>query len=345
MMRIGGSKPDYRQLCDLETSIPIFSKDWWLDANCGEDRWDVICVYEGEHIVATLPFAIRIRCGQQYLGMPPGTPWLGPWLRQPQGQKYAHALSRSHRLLSELIDGIPRRCFFRQSFSPEQTNWLPFYWRGFRQTTRYTYLIDLTKDLSSIQQEFKSNARGKIRKANGLVTVKVADDVERFRRLLDLTFARQNLRNPFTRAHLERVDQVLDARAARAIFLATDKAGLDHSALYLIWDAESAYVHMVGEDPALRSSGAGMLLAWEAIQFAKTELRLPIFNFQGSMIQSVESVRRELGARQAPYHSVWRDKRSRLGRLAVGAASGSRRMIRHLIPRIGRCVTGSVRHG
>jgi len=34
----------YREFCQVEDNIPIFSKDWWMDAVCGEDNWDVILI-------------------------------------------------------------------------------------------------------------------------------------------------------------------------------------------------------------------------------------------------------------------------------------------------------------
>ena len=40
-------KEKYQELCKYEKSIPIFSKDWWMDAVCGEDNWDVLLVEGG----------------------------------------------------------------------------------------------------------------------------------------------------------------------------------------------------------------------------------------------------------------------------------------------------------
>lgn len=327
-MEIETSKERYRELCREEHSIPLFSRDWWLDANCGTEGWDVVIAQEGGQISACLPFLLKMRFGQAYLLMPPGTPWLGPWIRAIPRQKYATELSRDHRLLFQLIDQLPPRCFFRQHFASERTNWLPFYWRDFHQSTRFTYAIDLCQEMSSIFREFKSNARGKVRKAEKTVTVSETTNLERFRQLLELTFRRQGLKNPFSQEQLRRIDHALDEHSARRIFVATDAGGRDHSALYLIWDDRSAYVHMVGEDPSLRSSGAGILLVWEAIRFAKEELQLPRFDFEGSMIEAVESVRRELGARQIPYHAIWRDDRAWWNRLPLAVSESSQRLAR-----------------
>lgn len=42
-----GNKSKYRNLCAVEKNIPIFSQDWWLDAVCGEENWDVIIIEKG----------------------------------------------------------------------------------------------------------------------------------------------------------------------------------------------------------------------------------------------------------------------------------------------------------
>ena len=48
----------YRKFCADEESLPIFSKDWWLDAVCGDD-WDVCLVEKEGQILATLPYFQR----------------------------------------------------------------------------------------------------------------------------------------------------------------------------------------------------------------------------------------------------------------------------------------------
>ena len=53
------TKKKYRKFCKTQSSIPIFSKDWWLDAVCGEDNWDVVLVEKGEEISASMPYYLK----------------------------------------------------------------------------------------------------------------------------------------------------------------------------------------------------------------------------------------------------------------------------------------------
>lgn len=52
------NKDKYHIFCDHEKGIPIFNKDWWLDAVCGENNWDVALVEKGGSIVGSLPYCI-----------------------------------------------------------------------------------------------------------------------------------------------------------------------------------------------------------------------------------------------------------------------------------------------
>ncbi|HEV2608642.1 MAG TPA: GNAT family N-acetyltransferase [Noviherbaspirillum sp.] len=302
------AKEKYRMLCKEETSIPVFSRDWWLDATAGVKAWDVALVEKGGHIVAALPYSWRRRFGLKLVGQPALTPALGPWFAPFKGSNAA-MLRMQKECMETLILQLPRFDHFSQSWNHRIRNWLPFYWEGFNQTTRYTYTIPLRSGLD-VLAEFSSNMRNKVRKAQKLVTVIDDCPVEVFFELNRKTFSRQRLAVPYSLAYVKRIDAALAARDKRKIFAAVDETGRFHSALYLIWDDETGYVHMVGEDPDLRQSGAGILLIHEAIQFC-IRAGLKMFDFVGSMIKGVEIVRRSCGGTQTAYFHITKT-RSRL---------------------------------
>lgn len=298
-------KEEYRRFCRTEKSIPIFSKDFWLDAVCGENNWDVILIKRGDDIVASLPYYLKKGpLGLDLLVMPRLTQNMGVWIKHPEGQKYANRLSYEKEVMTELIEGLPAFSLFSQNFHYFITNWLPFYWKDFRQTTRYTYIIEGLKDLDGVFEGFKSNVKGKIRKAEKIVKVSDEGSIEDFYRINKMSFDRQKIKIPYSLQFLKDKDVVLEQIGCRKMFFAIDETGKIHAVLYLIWDEGSSYVHLVGEDPELRSSGAGILLLWEAIRFTAEELGLDRFDFEGSMIEGVEEVRRSFGATQKPYFCI-----------------------------------------
>lgn len=295
-------KEIYRLLCVSEPTIPIFSKDWWLDSVCG-DAWDVCLVENEGEVVASMPYVLKQRYGSTLLTMPPLTQTLGPWIRQSSA-KYCNVLAREKELLFALIDHLPSFSFFQQNWHYSCKNWLPFYWRGFKQSTRYTYVIENLNNIDRVFADFSSAYRNKIRKTDTNIEVCRGLSIDEFYCVNKLTFDRQGLKIPYSIDLLRKQDLALSVKNAREIFYAKGSDGAIHSVLYLIWDDMSSYVHLVGENPHLRNSGAGIRLIWEAIKFTVKELGLDRFDFEGSMIEGVEQVRRDCGAKQVPYFSI-----------------------------------------
>jgi len=159
----------YRHLCNTEPAVPIFSRDWWLDAACGPDGWGVTSVENGDEIIAAMPYHVKHKYGFTFLTQPPLTKMLGPWLR-PSLAKYAKMLGEQKRLLQALIDQLPSFDHFAQKWHYHYTNWLPFYWRGFRQTTRYTYVLPDLADEKQLWDGLQDNIRREIRKAENRFT-------------------------------------------------------------------------------------------------------------------------------------------------------------------------------
>lgn len=297
------SKEKYRALCEQEFSIPLFNQAWWLDSTVGDDVWDVVLLEEHGEVVAAMPYVLKSRYGFKIISQPILTQSLGPWLR-PSDAKYARQLGLQKKRIQALLANLPEFDHFQQSWHSSVTNWLPAYWMGYKQSTRYTYVIPDISDLDATLLSFDSSYRNKIRKAEKVVRVRRGLSIEKFFEINALTFLRQNIEIPYSFEFLSRHDAILAERGRRQIFYAEDEDGQIHSALYLTWDALSSYVHMVGEDPGLRNSGAGILLIWEAIKYTADILKLNRFDFEGSMLESVEPVRRDCGGVQVPYFSI-----------------------------------------
>lgn len=295
-------KSRYRELCRQEPSIPLFSMDWWLDAVVG-DNWDVILVEKGQEVQAAMPLAVKRRYGLRLLTQPPLTQTLGPWIR-PTDAKYANRLGREKELMQALIDQLPSYHYFAQNWHFTQTNWLPFFWNGFQQTTIYTYRLNQLAHEEQIWSGLQENIRREIKKALNRENIKVRMDlgIDDFFELNRQVFERQGKQVPYSKAFVQNLDKAAAQHNARQIFIAEDAQGRRHAGIYLVWDQNSAYYLMGGGDPELRKSGATSLCMWEAIRFAATVSKS--FDFEGSMLEPVERFFRAFGAMQTPYYSV-----------------------------------------
>lgn len=296
------NKEKYRQFCEQESTIPIFSQAWWLDSVAG-DSWNVCVIEKGNEIIASMPYVIQKKFGLTLLTQPKLTQCLGPWLK-PSLAKYSKQLSQQKDLMEALIDQLPAYHYFSQNWHHSKINWLPFYWRGFEQTTKYTYVINDLNFTDDVFSLFSSSYKNKIRKAEKIVNVKRGLNASSFYLINKKTFTRQGIDVPYSEEFFLKQDMACCKRNSREIFFAIDEGGNIHSALYLIWDNMSSYVHLVGEDPEYRNSGAGILLIFEAIKFTKEVLKLREFDFEGSMIERVERVRRDCGGKQTAYHHI-----------------------------------------
>lgn len=311
-------KDAYRKLCESEASVPLFSQAWWLDAVAG-DSWQVALVKNGGEVVASMPYVLSRKYGFRIISQPPLTQNQGPWIKQTNA-KYAKRLSREKDLMAELIDHLPAYDHFSQNWDHSQTNWLPFYWKGFSQTSRYTYRIEKLGEIDEIWADFQQNVRTDIKKASNRENLRIRDDLplSDFYALNAMVFKRQGRKVPYGDSFVAQIDKAASARNCRKIFIAEDVQGRHHAGVYLIWDDKSAYYLMGGGDPELRASGATSLCMWEAIKYASTVTQA--FDFEGSMLEPVERFFRSFGARQTQYHSVSHTP-SRLMRAAMSARS------------------------
>ena len=294
------NKEKYREFCKYEKGIPIFSKDWWLDAVCVDGKWDVALVEKGGEIVASMPYFIKDDAFFKIISLPILTQRLGPYIKYPKNQKYHKRLSWEKEIMDSLIEQIPKFDTFNQTFDYSITNWLPFYWKGFNASIRYTYVIEDCSNLDLVWSNFSAENRAKIKKAKKIVNIEESNDINKFYKMVQLTFNRQNLDVVFDISLLKRLDRIENKK----ILFAIDKDKNIHVGIYIIWDDRSIYLLSSGGDPKLRNSGAKNLLVWEAINLAKN-MGLS-FDFEGSMMQNIERYNRSFGAIQKPYFQIYK---------------------------------------
>jgi hypothetical protein len=287
----------------------LFEQPWWLDA-VAPGHWDELLLRRGDHVVARWPYVLSKRCGLTAMRMPPLTPTLGPWLMMTDA-KYYTEVSRQMELLEELIARLPRADYICQALSPQISSWLPFYWAGFEQTTRYTYRLFDISDPDAIWNGMDNTIRRNIRKAEKRVEVNSDLGIDELLRIVEMSFRRQGKSMPYRRDLVYRLDAACARHNCRRMFFAEDAAKRIHAAAFIVWDQNAAYYLMGGGDPELRSSGAHAFLLWKAFNFCASVTTA--FDFEGSALRNVEHFFRAFGARQVPYLVVrWMSRRLRL---------------------------------
>ena len=141
------NKERYKLFCEKEKNIPIFSQPWWLDVVCGEKNWEVCIIGEGKNILATMPYYLLkdeygIKITKAKL-----TQNNGIYIKYPSNQKISSKLDFQEKIINEVCNYIESLDIYKyeQQYHYSFTNWLPFFWREYKEITRYTYVIENTK--------------------------------------------------------------------------------------------------------------------------------------------------------------------------------------------------------
>lgn len=274
---------------------------WYLDA-VAPGSWGAAVVNRGGQPAAAQPYYLKHFGPWKVIAMPPLCKFMGPTF----GESF-RSVRTVYKLSEQLVEGLPPHSLFRQNFHYSYSNWLPYYWKGFRETTRYSYVLEDLYDLDQIWAGLSTDYRNnKIPRAEGVL--RVVDDmgVSVLFRLLELTYARQGLHSGLSEAFIERLWRSVNKHNAGRLLFAIDQNAEVHAAAFLLRDRDNAYLLLSADDPKHRTNGSGIWLIWQAIRYAALEWRVRRFDFLGSIKQSIEQSRRQFGAQAVPFHAIER---------------------------------------
>jgi hypothetical protein len=299
---LNNGKKYYNGFCKNH-QLPIFYQPWWLDCLAGKNNWDVAIYKKSNKIFGVLPYYQKNKIGFKFLGLPILSQHLGPWLIYPDGQKNNTKLSFEKEVLTYLINQLPKANISVIKFHHSIQNILPFVWNGFRSSVKYTYLLkDIYKKETYLLENLSSNTRKNIKKAEKTLEVFESADITKLYELIEMTFKRQSLKVPYSKEVLHNLFKTCQCKGLSKILMAKDSAGNIHSGILLIWNEKTVYYLVGGSDPRYRKSEAMTLIMWESVKFASSFAQE--FDFEGTMIESIERFIRGFGATQHPYFQI-----------------------------------------
>lgn len=295
------NKTTYREFCKTKENLPVFLYDWWLDAVCNDD-WDVALVKPDNEILAFMPFHFKNVLTFRISILPQLTQFLGPWINYPADLKESNKAEYEKRMMNELIVQLPDYDHFEQNFHFSVENWLPFYWKNYEQTTRYTYIIEDIAHTERIFNNFTPSKRKNINKATELVEIRFDMSADDFFEHHKNSLEKQGQKILYSKELFKKIyAKAYEHRAGKTIY-AVDRNGIIHSALFVVWSKYSAYDLISSIDPDHKNSEASSLLVWEMIKFLSGKTHR--FDFEGSMIEPVEKSFRQFGTVQKAYFNI-----------------------------------------
>ncbi len=297
------NKSRYIEFCRNNDDIPIFHSPWWLDIV--SDNWNVVLSFDRNgNIVGAMPYSQENKYGISVITQPKLTPYLGPLLVYPENMTKKKTLySYENKHLDELISKLPSNKIYQYiKFLPSLDNWYPFYFTGYEQSTRYTYILEDIKKHDEIWAGLTNTLRHQIKTAMDKVIISQENDIFSVFSLVQESYKRQGVNYTITDDMLKKMQKELYDRGQGQIFAARDHSGQLYSAALLIWDSKKCYLLGLGTDRKYVLSYSTKLLIWELIKYASQ--RLDIFDFEGSMLPGVESLFRSFGGTRTPYFEV-----------------------------------------
>jgi lipid II:glycine glycyltransferase (peptidoglycan interpeptide bridge formation enzyme) len=299
---MNSSKEKYKKLCAENTSIPVFLRYNWYNTLFHENEWGVVIEENNDEVVGFIPYYIVNKLKFNLVASPTLTPYQGVWLNYPPNQKYTNRLSFEKEVMTSLISKLPKSDGFKQKFYPSFTNWLPFYWKGFTQTTKYTYVLEDLTDLEKVFDDFRENIRREIRKAEKSLTIEHLNNAKELYLLKLAAYNDKNEKYPLSEDFLNKAVDFCTQNNCGEVLVAKDQEGIIHSVLFYVWDNDAAYYLHGATNISFKTSGSMSLLLWEAIK--RSQAKTNTFNFEGSMIEPIERYFRAFGGKQTPYFEI-----------------------------------------
>ena len=286
--------------------VPLHFRPGWMDCVCGKENWDVgLSLDGGGRVEGALIFCWKKRYGMRIIASPPLTAYTGLWLNPPAKlTKPSSRMAFEKRVGENVLKQLPSHSFFFQQWHPDIGNWLPYYWKGFRQTTLYTYRIRLLNSPIELMSGMSKSARKRSRKAAGEFIATCSEDPKLVYDLYRLSLGKQGIVPKFSIEMLMQLDEFLSENNQRKILVASDSNNRVVAAQYLVWDERATYALFGGIHPEHRNSGALSMLFSIALSnnYGKSEL----FDFEGSVLESVEESLRSFGGKLTPHFQITR---------------------------------------
>ena len=300
------SKSLYHKFLE-KNELPIFFQDWWLNATAGKDNWDVLITFNNnDEINAVWPIYFTKRFGFKVISNPILSPYLGIWFNYPIEISNARKIDFEEREIKKMIKLLPNFSYLQCGFHEKFTNWQPFYWADFDQTSYYTYIIEPNKSIDLLYNNLNPNIRNHIKNAGINYIIEENFDIEPFFELIQITFEYQNILSTIKFKNLKNIFEALTEHKQYKLLVAKNLNNQIICGCLFIYDKFSVYNILSGCNRNINIAGAMQKILWEGICFANNNNLS--FNFEGSMIKKVNELYSSYGANQIQYFLIRKSK-------------------------------------
>ena len=297
-------KEKYLEFCK-KTYIPVFSKPWWMDAICGESNWDVwLYGMDDLQVCAAMPYYIEQRNEYLYITKAMLTQVNGLFIDYPKEQKLVAKQVYEEKICNAAIDFIESKQIdvYEQQYHHTFSNFLPFWWKGFTMIPRFTYIIEDTRDMQLVEDQFSANCRKNMRKGYKNIDHIKTLTAEEFYAEHEKIYQRQGLQCPFPFELWQRLYSACRENSAGEIIAACDSNDHVLSLMFIVWDEKALYPLLGGAIPEYANLQTYTALTHRSIEIA-SEKGLA-YDFEGSVIKRINHAFREYGGTPKLYYRI-----------------------------------------
>ena len=301
------NKSIYKSFCQNCDEIPIFSQYWWLDSVRGDHEWDVLVYEMNNNIVASMPYYTKKKLGLKLLIHPKFTQKLGPFIMSKYQNEYL-------KILEYFLDNMPIFNLYSQNWNSNLINWLPFYWRGYGQSTSYSSVIENLDNHNLIVNNFKQNRKQDFRKAQR----------EKFFTVFDidpLIFYNEHVKNlkiinnkiSYNFDIFKKLHDNCVSRSQGTIAGTKDNYGNFHSLAFIVWDKNYGYLNQLTTNQLKIKNGSSSLLIKDILFYLRGKTKN--FDFEGSMDHGINNFYRSFGSKNKQLMHIKKSNPSFLNKL------------------------------
>ena len=267
-------------------------------------EWKAIIVKKGKDWQAVMPLHIKQKLGYGYCLQPIFAQFWGICLL-PIKEKAIKEWSKKKKLINMVIDAIPSNIrWMEYHFSPHFDYPQPFYWKGYQIASRFTYQINIDKDIEEVWRGFGEHIRRDIRKAEkqGIYVEETAniEAVIAIFRKTSGTYVKELKEQDFER--LAALYQHFALNKESFVLVAKNKEGEIIAGILFFQYKHITIYYFGGTEPEFKRSGAMSLIIWESIK--KVHGDSVLYDFDGSMIESIERFFRGFGSIPVQYFNI-----------------------------------------
>jgi len=228
------------------------------------------------------------------------TAYNGLYFFYPPGTKDHSRVSYQNKVTEALINRLPECSLYFQQFHPTYNNWLPLYWQNYKETTRYTYLLDKTEGEKALKKNLKGNLRRSFRHVEAACQIE-DHGFDEFWPQLKKSFQIREKPVPYQKEVLKNLFMAFNDTKLLTVKACRHKAsGELISGVVLASDNNTTYYIASYYLPNVKPVGSLGYVFWKSIFSCDTK----ICDFEGSMLKDVEFFLRSFGGQLTPHYKI-----------------------------------------